>query len=323
MLISPSISVLSGNIQAVYLLGFLKIWSRSQIPFVIDDENLFIFVNSLDLQVQERAIMILSIMNSNKSISPTVNNPWSEKLPWARKHLSETFSGIINMVAPQAQSKVPITIDLESWLIPLKEKDIKLQESPTRQVAESVESLTQPIDLESKMEQLSVSRSSSPSHPDLLSPISSVLHRPPVKKYKLNSQLDGEELLETEKSPNSPPMERKKKKKRSKPHLVAPDIDPLRLVLHPGPIKIIAIFSHEFFAPSTLEYEIPVTIVAETNKKFRITQNGTAITGNIIKCIIKRQNVTNYFAGPFIDVTIAIDGEVVVLVLIKGCYCNY
>ncbi|KAJ3367893.1 AP-3 complex subunit delta-1 [Kappamyces sp. JEL0680] len=307
-LVSPSIVVLSPSIQSVYLFAFLKIYSRSGSPLGVSQDALTVFVNSLDLQVQERAILILAIMNENAARpAPTTANPWVETVPWSQRSLSETFSGVLNMVAPQAQSKVPMTIDLETWLVPLLSSDAKLQESPVRPISESVESLIESdgVALDVPFEKLLVGdpQTNQETVSDAASLGSSVLYRPAPKKYTLNTHLDGEEFLETtetKKSPTTPTLEKKrvKKEKKSRSRLGAPSIAPVVFAVFSRPnLQVFASFQHNLRDPIVLTHDVPVSIHIEPPASFQLKYQGETLSSPTIPYQLVRKSANDYFDG--------------------------
>lgn len=308
LLVSPSITVLSPQIQSVYLFAFLKVYTRldkqSRIP--IDLSCLDIFLASHDMMVQERATLVSLILKDN--LVAHENNPWIEARPWSLDVMKETFGRHFNMVAPQAQKKMPISLDLNLWLVPLSPRDVELQASPTRMVAESVESLFQTDDsvvpfkkLSLEEEKLAIERKlsiesekSSKSVPRGVS----VFHRPEPKKYQLNNQLDGQEYIQAADEPTSKEKGAIKKSK-SKSSKFLYDKKSLTCTMMLGvvqnTIKVFGTFRHTF--SDQLCQEIAIDFKISTNPLYPLTLlvQSIQLPSDEIRWVSKRSSLNDYF----------------------------
>ncbi|XP_043911427.1 AP-3 complex subunit delta-1 [Protopterus annectens] len=122
-MLRPKVTTLPGHIQAVYVQNAVKLYaSLLQQKEQAEDkegalqvtalmiERLPQFVQSADLEVQERASCILQLMKYIEKLHVKAV-PVSEEV-------TALFAGELNPVAPKAQKKVPIPdgLDLDAWI---------------------------------------------------------------------------------------------------------------------------------------------------------------------------------------------------------------
>lgn len=122
-MLRPKVTTLPGHIQAVYVQNAVKLYaSLLQQKELAEDkegmqqitalmiERLPQFVQSADLEVQERASCILQLMKYIEKLHAKAV-PVSEEV-------TALFAGELNPVAPKAQKKVPIPdgLDLDAWI---------------------------------------------------------------------------------------------------------------------------------------------------------------------------------------------------------------
>uniref|UniRef100_H2ZNZ9 AP-3 complex subunit delta domain-containing protein n=1 Tax=Ciona savignyi TaxID=51511 RepID=H2ZNZ9_CIOSA len=119
----PRATTLPGHIQGVYLHNIMKIYAVALKQAEGEEDNekaialtqalqekLPIFVQSSNLEVQERASCILSMLKYVEKIQ--------SKEGTVAEEFSSLFKGELNPVAPKAQRKVPIPegLDLDAWI---------------------------------------------------------------------------------------------------------------------------------------------------------------------------------------------------------------
>ncbi|XP_045845932.1 AP-3 complex subunit delta-1 [Meles meles] len=122
-MLRPKVTTLPGHIQAVYVQNVVKLYAailqqREQAaePDAAQDvtqlmvERLPQFVQSADLEVQERASCILQLVKHIQKLQ-------AKDVPVAEE-VSALFAGELNPVAPKAQKKVPVPegLDLDAWI---------------------------------------------------------------------------------------------------------------------------------------------------------------------------------------------------------------
>ncbi|XP_051028610.1 AP-3 complex subunit delta-1 [Acomys russatus] len=122
-MLRPKVTTLPGHIQAVYVQNVVKLYaSILQQKEQADDaaaaqdvtqllvERLPQFVQSADLEVQERASCILQLVKHVQKLQ-------AKGVPVAEE-VSALFAGELNPVAPKAQKKVPVPegLDLDAWI---------------------------------------------------------------------------------------------------------------------------------------------------------------------------------------------------------------
>ena len=286
-LISSKLSTLSPSIQAVYLFAFLKLSSRfaEKALQVVDPMAFTCFIRALDFNLQERASIIQEIWLENK-LHGDSSNPWTEKVPWSNEILADIFGKSFNMVAPNAQEKLPIELDLDSWLVPIQPDDVKLDESLNTTLAESDKNLT-----DDRKEEAGSTKEENPSISG-----SSVMHKPSLtKKYSLNTKYDGEELVETSK-------QKKERKKSSKHHLPkefrfrVPEIRTCSFMLgEKESFKIMASYKHDFKDPLVTELGLNLTISTEPSYPITLLVQSIQLPSNEIRCVSKRSNTESFF----------------------------
>uniref|UniRef100_A0A8D2LBK9 AP-3 complex subunit delta-1 n=1 Tax=Varanus komodoensis TaxID=61221 RepID=A0A8D2LBK9_VARKO len=122
-MLRPKVTTLPGHIQAVYVQNMVKLYASilqqkeqaeekesAQEATQVMIERLPQFVQSADLEVQERASCILQLMK------------YIQKLQIKEVAVAEEvialFAGELNPVAPKAQKKVPVPegLDLDAWI---------------------------------------------------------------------------------------------------------------------------------------------------------------------------------------------------------------
>jgi len=111
----PSVRLLPGHIQALYVHNVLKVYSQIGDQETLRTvgklllERLPMFTSSTHLEVQERACTILEIMRLVKE---------QDFSPEIVQELIHLFEGELNPVAPKAQRKVPVPedLDLDTWI---------------------------------------------------------------------------------------------------------------------------------------------------------------------------------------------------------------
>ncbi|XP_022381136.1 AP-3 complex subunit delta-1 isoform X3 [Enhydra lutris kenyoni] len=122
-MLRPKVTTLPGHIQAVYVQNVVKLYAailqqREQAaePEAAQDvtqlmvERLPQFVQSADLEVQERASCVLQLVKHIQKLQ-------AKDVPVAEE-VSALFAGELNPVAPKAQKKVPVPegLDLDAWI---------------------------------------------------------------------------------------------------------------------------------------------------------------------------------------------------------------
>ncbi|XP_058513755.1 AP-3 complex subunit delta-1 [Ochotona princeps] len=122
-MLRPKVTTLPGHIQAVYVQNVLKLYASilqqeeqagqpeaAQQATQLLLERLPQFVQSADLEVQERASCILQLVRHVQKLQ-------AKAVPVAEE-LSALFAGELNPVAPKAQKKVPVPegLDLDAWI---------------------------------------------------------------------------------------------------------------------------------------------------------------------------------------------------------------
>uniref|UniRef100_A0A452FXE1 AP-3 complex subunit delta-1 n=1 Tax=Capra hircus TaxID=9925 RepID=A0A452FXE1_CAPHI len=122
-MLRPKVTTLPGHIQAVYVQNVVKLYaailqqkeqaadvSAAQEVTQLLVERLPQFVQSADLEVQERASCILQLVKHVQKLQ-------AKDVPVAEE-VSALFAGELNPVAPKAQKKVPVPegLDLDAWI---------------------------------------------------------------------------------------------------------------------------------------------------------------------------------------------------------------
>lgn len=125
MLLQPRVSSLPGHIQSVYIHNALKLYASVARKSSVEDETaqdvlsrmravmlqrMPLFVQSGDLEVQERAVTVLEIVKyANKKRDQGLN---------LDAEIADLFVGELNPVASKAQRKVPVPegLDLDEWI---------------------------------------------------------------------------------------------------------------------------------------------------------------------------------------------------------------
>ncbi|ESP05472.1 hypothetical protein LOTGIDRAFT_177167 [Lottia gigantea] len=122
-MLRPKITILPGHIQSVYVQNMLKLYGKV-VKRAEDEENeemlknvnellsdkLPIFIQSADLEVQERACCILQVAKYVGKLH--------EKGAKMGDELEQLYAGDLNPVAVKAQKKVPVPegLDLDEWI---------------------------------------------------------------------------------------------------------------------------------------------------------------------------------------------------------------
>lgn len=137
-MLRPRVTALPGHIQAVYVQNVLKLYAAllrqreqageaaaAQAASQLLAERLPQFVQSADLEVQERASCVLQLVKHVQKLQ-------AKDVPVAEE-LSALFAGELNPVAPKAQKKVPVPegLDLDAW-INEPPSDSESEEEPPR-----------------------------------------------------------------------------------------------------------------------------------------------------------------------------------------------
>nr|XP_019599514.1 PREDICTED: AP-3 complex subunit delta-1 isoform X3 [Rhinolophus sinicus] len=122
-MLRPKVTTLPGHIQAVYVQNVVKLYASmlqqtergsdteaAQELTRLMVERLPQFVQSADLEVQERASCILQLVKHILKLQ-------AKDVPVAEE-VSALFAGELNPVAPKAQKKVPVPegLDLDTWI---------------------------------------------------------------------------------------------------------------------------------------------------------------------------------------------------------------
>ncbi|XP_014651510.1 PREDICTED: AP-3 complex subunit delta-1 isoform X1 [Ceratotherium simum simum] len=122
-MLRPKVTTLPGHIQAVYVQNVVKLYASilqqkeqaaeteaAQEVTQLMVERLPQFVQSADLEVQERASCILQLVKHVQKLQ-------AKDVPVAEE-VSALFAGELNPVAPKAQKKVPVPegLDLDAWI---------------------------------------------------------------------------------------------------------------------------------------------------------------------------------------------------------------
>uniref|UniRef100_A0A5G2R8H5 AP-3 complex subunit delta-1 n=1 Tax=Sus scrofa TaxID=9823 RepID=A0A5G2R8H5_PIG len=122
-MLRPKVTTLPGHIQAVYVQNVVKLYAAilqqkeqaadaqaAQEVTQLLVERLPQFVQSADLEVQERASCILQLVKHVQKLQ-------AKDMPVAEE-VSALFAGELNPVAPKAQKKVPVPegLDLDAWI---------------------------------------------------------------------------------------------------------------------------------------------------------------------------------------------------------------
>ncbi|KAM6218533.1 AP-3 complex subunit delta-1 [Rhynchocyon petersi] len=122
-MLRPKVTTLPGHIQAVYVQNVVKLYASilqqreqaaereaAQAATQLLVDRLPQFVQSADLEVQERASCILQLVKYVQKLQ-------AKDVPVAEE-VSALFAGELNPVAPKAQKKVPIPegLDLDAWI---------------------------------------------------------------------------------------------------------------------------------------------------------------------------------------------------------------
>ncbi|XP_057345624.1 AP-3 complex subunit delta-1 isoform X1 [Manis pentadactyla] len=122
-MLRPKVTTLPGHIQAVYVQNVVKLYASilqqkeqaaeaeaAQEATQLMAERLPQFVQSADLEVQERASCVLQLVRHVQKLQ-------AKGVPVAAE-VSGLFAGELNPVAPKAQKKVPVPegLDLDAWI---------------------------------------------------------------------------------------------------------------------------------------------------------------------------------------------------------------
>ncbi|MED6253551.1 AP-3 complex subunit delta-1 [Ataeniobius toweri] len=122
-MLRPKVATLPGHIQAVYVQNAAKLFAtvlkgqegNTDSTAAQDASQLFIdrlplFVQSANLEVQERASCILQLVKYIQKLQ--------QKDVEVAEEVSALFAGELNPVAPKAQKKVPVPegLDLDAWI---------------------------------------------------------------------------------------------------------------------------------------------------------------------------------------------------------------
>ncbi|KAM9244982.1 AP-3 complex subunit delta-1 [Dugong dugon] len=122
-MLRPKATTLPGHIQAVYVQNVVKLYASilqqreqaaeheaAQAATQLLVDRLPQFVQSADLEVQERASCVLQLVKYIQKLQ-------AKDVPVAEE-VSALFAGELNPVAPKAQKKVPIPegLDLDAWI---------------------------------------------------------------------------------------------------------------------------------------------------------------------------------------------------------------
>ncbi|KFW88449.1 AP-3 complex subunit delta-1, partial [Phalacrocorax carbo] len=122
-MLRPKVTTLPGHIQAVYVQNMVKLYASilqqkeqsgekeaAQEITQLMIERLPQFVQSADLEVQERASCILQLIKYIQKLQ-------IKEVPVAEE-VTALFAGELNPVAPKAQKKVPVPegLDLDAWI---------------------------------------------------------------------------------------------------------------------------------------------------------------------------------------------------------------
>ncbi|KFP82598.1 AP-3 complex subunit delta-1, partial [Acanthisitta chloris] len=122
-MLRPKVTTLPGHIQAVYVQNMVKLYASilqqkelsgekeaAQEITQMMIERLPQFVQSADLEVQERASCILQLIKYIQKLQ-------AKEVPVAEEVIA-LFAGELNPVAPKAQKKVPVPegLDLDAWI---------------------------------------------------------------------------------------------------------------------------------------------------------------------------------------------------------------
>ncbi|XP_057396255.1 AP-3 complex subunit delta-1 isoform X2 [Balaenoptera acutorostrata] len=122
-MLRPKVTTLPGHIQAVYVQNVVKLYAAilqqkeraadtqaAQEVTQLLVEQLPQFVQSADLEAQERASCILQLVKHVQKLQ-------ARDVPVAEE-VSALFAGELNPVAPKAQKKVPVPegLDLDAWI---------------------------------------------------------------------------------------------------------------------------------------------------------------------------------------------------------------
>lgn len=122
-MLRPKVATLPGHIQAVYVQNAAKLFatvlksqegntnsSAAQETSQLMIDRLPVFVQSANLEVQERASCILQLVKYIQKLQ--------QKDVEVAEEVSALFAGELNPVAPKAQKKVPVPegLDLDAWI---------------------------------------------------------------------------------------------------------------------------------------------------------------------------------------------------------------
>ncbi|KAG7514649.1 AP-3 complex subunit delta-1 isoform X2 [Solea senegalensis] len=122
-MLRPKVATLPGHIQAVYVQNAAKLFATvlksqegntdstaAQETSQLMIERLPLFVQSANLEVQERASCILQLVKYIQKLQ--------QKDVEVAEEVSALFAGELNPVAPKAQKKVPVPegLDLDAWI---------------------------------------------------------------------------------------------------------------------------------------------------------------------------------------------------------------
>ncbi|KPP70590.1 hypothetical protein Z043_110569, partial [Scleropages formosus] len=122
-MLRPKVATLPGHIQAVYIQNAAKLFAtvlraqegvpdsqKAQETSQLLIDRLPLFVQSANLEVQERASCVLQLVKYIQKLQ--------QKEVAVAEEVSALFAGELNPVAPKAQKKVPIPegLDLDAWI---------------------------------------------------------------------------------------------------------------------------------------------------------------------------------------------------------------
>ncbi|KAL3868900.1 hypothetical protein ACJMK2_041656 [Sinanodonta woodiana] len=122
-MLKPKITALPGHIQSVYVQNIIKLYCKIQKSAEENEDKelmkemgqmlidkLPMFIQSADLEVQERACCMLQLVKYVMK--------YQQKGGEVAEDLAELFEGELNPVAPRAQKKVPVPegLDLDEWI---------------------------------------------------------------------------------------------------------------------------------------------------------------------------------------------------------------
>ncbi|KAL4235570.1 AP-3 complex subunit delta-1 [Mactra antiquata] len=125
-MLKPKITALPGHIQSVYVQNIIKLYANIIKRAEEDDdtetvkevgemlqEKLPLFVQSSDLEVQERACCMVQLVKYVLKLQDK-----GASVTGIAEEITALFAGELNPVAPKAQKKVPVPegLDLDAWI---------------------------------------------------------------------------------------------------------------------------------------------------------------------------------------------------------------